>query len=132
STLGIGIFSSAVSSLFCAGAKWESAKTRLMIRQFLGTKVYRIAQPKGENWAVANRVSSVAACLPSNAPKLSDRGWRGQAWSTKKGRPPASVRWSAWLGGGSFLALVILPRCWTDYLALWYRDGPLVAVGMVV
>ena len=26
-----------------------------MIRQFLGTKVYRIAQPKGENWAVANR-----------------------------------------------------------------------------
>src|SRR4030095_10715714 len=33
STLGIGILSSAVSSLFCAGAKWESAKTRLMIRQ---------------------------------------------------------------------------------------------------
>src|SRR5438034_5657227 len=70
--------------------------------------------------------------MRSNELKLSDRGWRGQAWGTKKGRPPASVRWSAWLGGGSFLALVMLPRCWTDYLALWYRDGPLVAVGMVV
>src|SRR5439155_19679896 len=77
-------------------------------------------------------VSSVAACLPSNAPKLSDRGWRGQAWSTEKGRPPASVRWSAWLSGGSFLALVMLPRRFADYRALWYRDGPLVAVGMVV
>ena len=31
-----------------AGAKWESARTRLMVRQFLGTKVYRIVQPKGK------------------------------------------------------------------------------------
>ncbi len=45
---------------------------------------------------------------------------------------PNAPKLSAWLGGGSFLALVMLPRCWTDYLALWYRDGPLVAVGMVV
>src|SRR5213079_2808361 len=79
-------------------------------------------------------MSNMTRCMGKwpNAPKLSDRGWRGQAWSTKKGRPPASVRWSAWLGGGSFLALVMLPACWTDYRALWYRDGPLVAVGMVV
>src|SRR5206468_10536959 len=27
---------------------------------------------------------------------------------------------------------VMLPRCWTEYRALWYRDGPLVAVGVVV
>src|SRR2546430_2731470 len=47
STLGIGILSSAVSSLFCAGAKWERTKTRLMIRHFLERKVCRIAQPRG-------------------------------------------------------------------------------------
>ncbi len=35
-----------------------------------------------------------------NGLKLSDSGWRGQARSTGKGRPPASVRWSAWLGTG--------------------------------
>jgi hypothetical protein len=41
--------------LFSAGAKWESAKSKLLIRQFLGTKVCRIAQPKGKNRPVANR-----------------------------------------------------------------------------
>jgi hypothetical protein len=37
--------------------------------------------------------------LSPNGPKLSDGGWRSQAWSTGKSRPPASVRWSALLGG---------------------------------
>src|SRR6188472_1057155 len=46
STLGIGMLSSAVSSLVCAGAKWESARARLIIRQVPGTKVCRIAQQK--------------------------------------------------------------------------------------
>jgi len=44
--LGIGMLWSAVSSLFWAGAKWETARTRLMIRQVPGTKVCRIAQQK--------------------------------------------------------------------------------------
>src|SRR6202012_622259 len=54
---------------------------------------------------------SVAICLnlrahhhvraeSPNASKLSDRGWRKQAQSTRKSLPPASVRWSAWLGHG--------------------------------
>src|SRR5205823_14644120 len=47
STLGIGILSSAVSSLFCAGAKSNRTKTKLMIRHFLGRKECRIAQPRG-------------------------------------------------------------------------------------
>ena len=33
-----------------------------------------------------------------NGLKLSDRGWRSKAWKQEKSRPPASVRWSAWLG----------------------------------
>ena len=33
-----------------------------------------------------------------NESKLSDGGWRSKTWNTKKSRPPASVRWSAWLG----------------------------------
>ena len=33
-----------------------------------------------------------------NGPKLSDGGWRSQAPNSGQTRPPASVRWSAWLG----------------------------------
>ena len=35
-----------------------------------------------------------------NGLKLSDGGWRRRTWDARKSRPPASVRWSAWLGGG--------------------------------
>ena len=44
-----------------------------------------------------------APALPVAGPnelKLSDRGWRGQTWNTKKSPSPVSVRWSAWLGRG--------------------------------
>ena len=33
-----------------------------------------------------------------NELKLSDRGWRRKSRNTEKTPPPASVRWSAWLG----------------------------------
>src|SRR5436190_19615124 len=46
STLGMGMLSSAVSSLFCAEAKWESARARLTVRQVPGAKVRGIAQQK--------------------------------------------------------------------------------------
>ena len=36
--------------------------------------------------------------LGPNESKLSDRHRRGQAWNSKKSRPPVPVRWSAWLG----------------------------------
>ena len=32
--------------------------------------------------------------------KFSDRGWRAQTMELGKDVPPASVRWSAWLGDG--------------------------------
>jgi len=32
-----------------------------------------------------------------NELKLSDRGWRGQAWNSEPAPSPAAVRWSAWL-----------------------------------
>ena len=38
------------------------------------------------------------ARAPSNASKLSDRGWRGKTWNAGESPPPAAVRWSAWLG----------------------------------
>src|SRR5215471_12859979 len=44
STLGIGILLSAVSSLFCADARWERTRTRLMTNQLPGNRVCRIAQ----------------------------------------------------------------------------------------
>src|SRR5205807_5555383 len=71
STLGIGILSSAVSSLFCAQAKWERTKTRLMIRHFLGRKACRIAQPKGKTRAVANSRLHGGRCSPLNETKIS-------------------------------------------------------------
>jgi hypothetical protein len=43
--------------LFCAGARWESVKTRLMIRQFPGLKVYRMTQRKGKTGRGANFIN---------------------------------------------------------------------------
>ena len=34
-----------------------------------------------------------------NGLKLSDGGWRRKGWNSEKAPPPASVRWSALLGG---------------------------------
>src|SRR5438128_1668515 len=72
-----------------------------------------------QDTAITNNMKRIASNLKGLTPPSS-------------ATPPRGVRCSVWLGGGSFLALVMLPRCWADYLALWYRDGPLVAVGMVV
>ena len=46
---------------------------------------------------LAKRPKRANSAAP-NELKLSDRGWRSQAPPTEKTRPPASVRWSAWLG----------------------------------
>ena len=47
--------------------------------------------------------------MPDEA-KLSDRGWRGQAQRSEEAPPPASVRWSAWLGLRGVLALTTEPQ----------------------
>jgi hypothetical protein len=44
-----------------------------------------------------------------NGPKLSDRGWRRKSPNTKKAPPPASVRWSAWLGGADLVTAASRP-----------------------
>ena len=77
--------------------------------------------------------------MPPNELKLSDRGWPRKGWNTERSRPPASVRWSAWLGGGCSggrrsrgdvwlggLLLVLTPR------TKLFDEGTLAQLALVV
>ena len=61
-------------------------------RPITGTRLQKQQCTLAESWTCG------CAFWWPNELKLSDRGWRGQAWTARRSRPPASVRWSAWLG----------------------------------